>query len=215
MVGAVGCSTAAGTPSAQGSDSVAVRMVDMHEQAKASPSEQIRLYTTMAHLWSQHMEWTYATVIAFAEDSPALQASLNRLLQNQQDIGDAIEPFYGAAAADQLTALLTEHIEGAVPVLVAAKAGDSAALQTALDAWYANAEAIADFLASANPHWKQAEMRDMMQLHITQTVAYAGDALAGDFAGTIADYDIAEAHMHEMADILAAGLIKQFPQMFK
>ena len=102
-----------------------------------------------------------------------------------------------------------------MPVLTAAKAGDDAALQTALDAWYANAQAIGDFLAAANPHWKKADMEDMMRMHIDQTVAYASDALAGDYVQAIADYDLAEAHMYDMADMLSAGLVQQFPKMFR
>ena len=105
----------------------------------------------MRTLLGQHMEWTWATVLAFATDSPALKAELGRLLRNQTDIGNAIAPYYGQDAAKQLTALLTTHINQAVPVLTAAKAGDKAGLDKALSDWHANAEAIADFLAKANP----------------------------------------------------------------
>jgi hypothetical protein len=169
----------------------------------------------MAHLWGEHMEWTYATVIAFAEESPALTPTLNRLLENQVDIGNAIKPFYGDQAGDQLTALLKEHITDAVPVLTAAKAGDSAALKTAVAAWYANANQIGDFLAAANPNWNKTDMESMMQSHITQTIAYASDALTGDYTKAIADYGIAEQHMQEMGDMLSAGLIQQFPKNFR
>ncbi len=195
--------------------SMAVDTVGMSSHRPGAAARQIELYTTMSTLWAQHMEWTYATVIAFAEESPALGPTLDRLLQNQVDLGDAIRPFYGDQAGDRLTELLTEHIQDAVPVLTAAKAGDSDALAVAVDAWYANAEDIADFLASANPHWKAADMREMMRGHITQTIAYASDALAGDIATAIADYGIAEHHMQEMADMLSAGLIAQFPRQFR
>lgn len=215
VAGIAGGAAATAQPAVSGSRIGTLSMADMQHDGMSPTSKQISLYTGMAHLWGQHMEWTYATVVAFAQNSPALQASLSRLLQNQTDIGDAIEPFYGATAASRLTALLKVHIEDAVPVLTAAKAGDDAALQTALNAWYANAKDIADFLAAANPHWKKADMEQMMQTHITQTVAYAGDLLAGDYPKAIADYGLAEQHMDEMADMLSAGLILQFPQAFR
>ena len=61
-------------------------------------------------------------------------------------IGDAIKLFYGDEAGNKLTALLKEHILGAVDVLKAAKTGDKAKLGEANKTWYANADDIAAFL---------------------------------------------------------------------
>lgn len=171
----------------------------------------IALYSTMRSLWGQHMEWTYATVLAFATDGPELQPTIDRLLENQSDIGEAIATFYGPDAGDQLTELLTTHIEEAVPVLTAAKAGDKAALGKAVTAWYANARDIADFLAGANPGWERADLRQMMRGHIDQTITYASDVIGGDYAAAIRDYGVAESHMFEMADMLSHGIADQFP----
>lgn len=182
--------------------------------ATSKQSTRIALYTGMRTLWAQHMEWTYATVVAFAGSSPAVDPTIRRLLRNQADIGDAFATYYGPAAGHRLTDLLQTHIKDAVPVLTAAKAGDTAALDRAVAVWYANAQDIADFLAATNPHWKQADMRSMMHTHITQTIAYAADVLTGSDASAIDEYDAAEAHMTEMADMLSAGIIKQFPQAF-
>jgi malate synthase len=187
---------------------------DTQVVAAHDTNEQTALRVAMRSLWAQHMEWTYATVVAFASDSPALQATLTRLLRNQNDIGGAVTPYYGTEAGKKLTDLLRTHIEEAVPVLTAAKAGDKAGLTTAVDAWYANAREIADFLASANPNWKKGEMRQMMKTHITQTIGYASDVLGGNYASAIDNYDHAEAHMLEMADMLTAGLVEQFPDKF-
>jgi hypothetical protein len=169
----------------------------------------------MRTLWSQHMEWTWSTVVAFASDSPSLHADLDRLLRNQQDIGDAIAPYYGKDAAQQLADLLTTHINQAVPVLVAAKAGDQKALKRALKDWYANAKDIADFLAKANPdNWPKQALRDMLKGHIDQTTAYASDIIGGHYVDAIVEYDEAEAHMMHLSDTLARGIIAQFPEKF-
>ena len=94
-----------------------------HGRHNRHVSARIKLYTTMRSLWDQHMEWTWSTVVAFATDSPALPATLDRLLANQTDIGDTVGSFYGAKAGDQVTTLLETHINQAVPVLQAATAG--------------------------------------------------------------------------------------------
>ncbi|WP_077488693.1 hypothetical protein [Sinomonas mesophila] len=89
-------------------------------------------------------------------------------------------------------------------------------MEAATSAVYANADAIADFLSSANPkNWPQAEMRDMMKGHIDQTIVYATDELTGNYAHGIDVYDEAETHMLMLADDLSDGLIAQFPGAFR
>ncbi len=182
-----------------------------HDQADVT-EQAAALHAAMQDLWADHMQWTFATVDAFFHNADAVEPNLNRLLANQGDIGAAIVPFYGQEAGDQLTELLTAHINQAVPVLQAAQAGDDAALQAALDSWYANAQEIADFLSGANPdNWPQSATRPALEMHIDQTTAYAVDLLQGDYAKAIGDYDAAFDHMMELADILADGITAQFP----
>lgn len=185
--------------------------------AAAAPnvSAQTGLYAAMRQLWAQHMEWTYATVDAFFHDQKAVQPTLNRLLQNQRDIGAAISPYYGQDAGQKLTNLLLTHINDAVPVLKAAQAGNSADLNKATTAWYANAKQIADLLSSANPgNWPTSATEPMLKEHITQTIAYSVDLLKNNHAQAITDFDKAEQHMAMLADTLSKGIIAQFPNKF-
>jgi hypothetical protein len=110
--------------------------------------------------------------------------TLARLQQNQDDIGTAIVPYFGQAAGDQLAALLHEHISGAVTLVLAAKAGDTAGVAAAKTAWYANGQ------QTANPRfWSQDTMRDAMQTHLDQTLQEAVDRLQGNHAAEIQDYE--------------------------
>jgi hypothetical protein len=186
-----------------------------HNHPAQDTSAQLALHTNMRQLWVEHMEWTYATVAAFASGSDGLPATLDRLLRNQADIGGAVGRFYGADAGHALTGLLEDHINGAVPILVAARDGDTQALKSSVRDWYRNATDIADFLSDANPAWEKGVMRRMMAGHIDQTLAYATAQLQGDFAASIDAYGTAEEHMLHMADLLSDGLVAQFPQMFQ
>lgn len=175
----------------------------------------IALNQDMRTLWSDHMAWTLATVEAFFHNNGALTDNLNRLLQNQADIGAAIVPYYGQAAGDQLTALLTDHINLAVPVLTAAQDNDQTALNTAVTNWKANAKEIADFLTAANPdNWPASVTEPTMEHHIDQTIDYSVKILQNDHAGANEAYDHALEHMLELADILSEGIAKQFPDKF-
>lgn len=173
-----------------------------------------QLHEAMHTLWADHMQYTYATVDAFFNNTDALNSNLTRLLKNQEDIGNGIKPYYGEAAGDSLTSLLKAHINGAVPILTAVKNGTDPT--AAINDWYANAKLIGKFLESANPNnWKGTEMEDMMKTHIDQTIKYALDLHSKDYTNAIKDYDVAFAHMTEMmADMLSQGIAKQFPNKF-
>ena len=187
-----------------------------HAHARELTRAQVRFHDEMRKLWEDHVTWTRLAIVTFADGSAGFDATATRLLANQEDIGDAIEPFYGAAAADRLTALLKDHIAIAVEVLQAAKAGDDAAFEQANAAWYANADDIADFLAEANPRfWHRRVMRAAMKAHLDQTLTEASHELAGDYAASVADYDEVHHHILGMADLLSSGIIRAFPRRFR
>ena len=64
----------------------------------------------MRKLWEDHVTWTRVFLITPIAGLPDTERPTERLLQNQVDIGNAIKPFYGDEAGDQLTALLRDHI---------------------------------------------------------------------------------------------------------
>jgi hypothetical protein len=168
----------------------------------------------MRKLWEDHITWTRLFIVSAVAGLPDADAAAGRLLQNQADIGDALAPYYGKDAAAQLTELLREHILVAADLVGAAKANDTAAVGRHNDAWYANGDEIAAFLADANPAWKAEDMRRMMRGHLDQTLAEATARLTGDWAADIAEYDRIHVHILEMADALAAGIVEQFPDRF-
>lgn len=169
---------------------------------------------TMRHLWEDHAFWTRSYIISAVADLPDTQATAERLLQNQTDIGNAVAGFYGEEAGAALTELLREHILTAADLVAAAKAGDQDAVAKASEAWYANADEISAFLASANPAWPEDALKEMMKMHLDQTLVEATAQLTGDYATGIASYDEIVNHIHAMADALSGGIIAQFPDDF-
>jgi hypothetical protein len=187
-----------------------------HAAASVRTHKQLAFHDSMRKLWEDHITWTRLAIVSFAGGLPDLQATEDRLLANQKDIGDAIKPYYGRAAGKQLTKLLREHILGAVALLQAAKSGDNAAIAKASKAWYDNANEIADFLHAANPHrWGRKAMRKMMKEHLDETLKEATDRLNGRFAADIRDYEAVHRTILEMADMLSDGIMRQFPRRFR
>ena len=126
----------------------------------------------MRKLWEDHITWTRLYIVSATASLPDKDATAQRLLRNQADIGNAIKPFYGEAAGTKLTALLKDHITIAVEIIDAAMKGDAARKDDAVKRWSANADDIAAFLSGANPsNWPAADMKKMMRDHLDLTTA--------------------------------------------
>jgi hypothetical protein len=175
-------------------------------------------HDAMRKLWEDHIVWTRQYIVSAATETghlPDIDPTANRLLANQADIGNALRAFYGDAAGDKVTALLREHILTAARLIEAAKAGDTAAVKTASDDWYANAHEIAVALHDLNPRlWPLADLDAMMKDHLDLTLAEAVARLQGRYADDIAAYDRVHAEILAMADMLSDGIVAQFPARF-
>lgn len=170
----------------------------------------------MRKLWEDHITWTRLAIISLAADSPDTTPTVQRLLDNQVDIGNAIKPYYGDAAGSQLTSLLHDHIVIAAELITDAKAGDTAAFADAQTRWYDNANQIAQFLHDANPkNISLADMQAMMKTHLDLTLEEASDRLQRNFPGDIAAYDQVHNEILGMSDTIALGIIEQFPNSFR
>lgn len=179
--------------------------------APMSSADQPDLRTAMRTLWADHVIWTRGFIVAAVNDDPSAPAALARLLRNQEDIGNAIVPFYGPAAGARLTELLKEHITIAGDLVVAAKAGNSAAQADADRRWHANAADIATFLSGANPHWPRATLVSMLNTHLALTTQAAVARLQRNWNGDVTTFDRIFAQAMEMADALTDGIRAQFP----
>jgi hypothetical protein len=185
-----------------------------HEEMGSARMTEPQLREGMRKLWEDHVSYTaffYTAVINGGDDAGKLA---ERLLRNQDDIGNAIKPFYGDAAGNKLSALLRDHILVAADLVKAAKAGDAAAQDQATRRWYLNADELAAFLSSANPHWPRKTLEEMLHGHLAMTIDAVVAKLHKDTAGAIAAYDKGRAHMLMVADTLSSGIVKQFPKRF-
>jgi hypothetical protein len=152
--------------------------------------------------------------VAAVADDPSASSALDRLMRNQEELGHAIAPYYGAAAGAGLTELLKEHISIAGEVVGAAKAKDDAKLKDADARWHRNAEEIATFLSGANPNWSRADLVLMLNEHLALTTQEATLRLQQNWREDTAVFDRIYDQAMTMADALSDGVIRQFPARF-
>jgi hypothetical protein len=187
-----------------------------HEAKAAISKKELVLRQGMDKLWEDHVTWTRLAVISLTTDSPDTQATVGRLLQNQTHIGNAIKPFYGKAAGNQLTALLREHILIAADLIAVARKGDQEGIASEQARWTANADEIATLLSKANPRsWKPGPMKAMMRDHLRLTTNEVVARLQKNWAADVRAYDQIHVQILHMSDMLSDGLVKQFPSRFR
>jgi hypothetical protein len=174
----------------------------------------VELRLAMRKLWEDHITWTRMYIVSALAGLEDVDKVAERLLQNQEDLGNAVKPYYGEEAGTKLTKLLKEHIMIATEVVKAAQGGKAAELTKAQAKWAANGDEIAAFLSGANPHWPKPVLADMLRKHLEYTTAEVVCRLKKDWGGDIAAYDKGHVHMLMFADALTKGIIKQFPEKF-
>lgn len=166
-------------------------------------------------LWIDHFLWTRSFIVSDLSELEDKGQVLERLLKNQDDIGNSIKPYYGEEAGNKLSTLLREHIEPAGKVTDAAKSGDKDNLDKYNKLWYKNADEISDFLSAANPNYLKEELKDMLHKHLQFVTDQVVARLNKDWNADINSFDKGEDHMIMFADMLIDGIVKQFPEKFK
>jgi hypothetical protein len=185
-------------------------------QHKCITQSEVKFENDFRRLWVDHVLWTsnYITsaTTAGAEDQKDV---LERLLKNQEDIGNSIKPVYGEAAGNKLTDLLKEHIVIAGGIVEAAKSGNKAKLDQLNKDWFKNADDIAAFLSNANPNLKNEDLKKLLYTHLEMVADDLNASLKKDWQARIVSIDDGLTHIIMMADAISDAVVKQYPEKFK
>ncbi len=174
----------------------------------------VKLNQNLRALWEQHVYWTRLTVNSIVGRLPDEKETTARLLRNPTDFAEALEPLYGTDIANKFAKLLRDHLTIAAELVKTLQAGDSAAAANIQKRWYANAEAIADFLSRINPYWSKENWKSMLFEHLKLLTQEVMSRHTGNYMENVATNDRIESQALEMADVMTNGIIQQFPSAF-
>jgi len=171
------------------------------------------LHKALRDLWHGHVVATRDYALAVhAGDTSAADRAVAAVIANAQQISGAVAGFYGRDAGDALLKLLAGHWDGVKALTDAARAGDKAGVDHAVSDLVANGRMIAKFLAGANPNWTEGALEGALAMHAsdhrTQVDLMMSNAPA---AGQAREWTRMQQHMDMIADTLADGIARQFP----
>lgn len=181
--------------------------------ASAAAPAAPKLHAAMRELWHGHIVTTRDYDVAVHEGSQAnAKKAADAVVANAKQIANAVAGFYGKAAGDGLLKLLAGHWGGVKALTDATKAKNTAGEQKAMNDLAGNVTALAKFLAGANPNWSEATLEGALMMHVndhkTQIEEMMSNAPAAQQAKSWTEM---QHHMNMIADVLADGIAKQFP----
>ncbi|MGA2091490.1 MAG: glycosyltransferase [Endomicrobiales bacterium] len=182
----------------------------MHMSKKA-----VDLRLEMRELWQEHVIFTRHYIISALSDLEDTSTVAERLLTNQDDIGNIFTLYYGDIAGNQLTSLLRKHVKIVFDIVKEEKDGDNDALETSQSHLKSNAYEIAVFFTGANPNWKRKDMQNMLFKHDDLMSGEIAARLKKDWKTDIDTYDKDGENMLMFADYLTNGIVRQFSKKFQ
>jgi hypothetical protein len=167
----------------------------------------------MRSLWHGHIVATRDYALAVHAGNQADEKkSADAVVANAKQISNAVAGFYGQAAGDGLLKLLAGHWGGVKALTDTTKAGDTAGEQKAMNDLAANGTAIAKFLAGANPNWTEGALQGALMMHVNDHKTQLDEMMSNAPAAQQAkSWTEMQHHMNMIADVLADGIAKQFP----
>jgi len=210
----VACALVLGTGVAFAAPAVSAHQASPAMTAASAPATAPKLHAALRSLLHGHIVATrdYALAIHAGNDAKAKQAAAS-VVDNAKQIADAVAGFYGPAAGKQFLNLLAGHWGGVKALTDAAHAHDAAAEQKAMQDLANNGDQIAKFLGGANPNLPEQTVKGLWMMHVNdhkiQVDQMMSNAPAAEQAQT---WHHMENHANTIADALAGGIAKQFPQ---
>jgi hypothetical protein len=109
-------------PSTSATDSTAQRRSTTAQRGTSqSAIGRQAFHDRMRELWTDHVVYTRNFIVSATSALPDTAEVSQRLLRNQDEIGEAIKPYYGDAAGSQLASLLRSHVQLVAKAVTAAK----------------------------------------------------------------------------------------------
>jgi hypothetical protein len=194
---------------------------DDHEESSSNSSvvttdtKAAGLRALLNNLESEHVDLASAATRAGFDGDPSFQATAAALDKNSNALADAIGSVYGADARQKFYDIWNSHIGFFVNYTVAAKGGDQAGMDKAVQDLNGYVEAISDFLSKANPNLPKDAVAQLVTEHVGLLKQAVDKHGAKDYAGSYDAQSQARTQITtKIADTLAGAIVKQNPDKF-
>jgi hypothetical protein len=186
-----------------------------NNQSASTDTKAAGLRTLLNNLEAEHVDLASAATRAGFDGDPSFNATAASLSKNTDNLSNAVASVYGDEAGAKFKDIWASHIGFFVDYTVAAKAGDQAGMDKAVQNLNGYVEAISTFLSNANPNLPKDAVAQLVTEHVTLLKEAVDKHGAGDHAGSYDAQSRARVQITtQIADTLAGAIVKQKPENF-
>lgn len=182
------------------------------EKYKISKEQELK--TEIARLWVDNAIYTRQAILCLTDRLPGSQETLYRLMQNQEQMGEVFNKYYGRTLGDEFCQLLSSNTSLVVRIIRSKNDGDTNDLINSQKRMVKHYSDIVEFLVKINPHYNKKDLE--------KEIAYIVELMNKQIdyrMHSIYDYDIENfdkivSESIVFSNMLAEGIIKKYPKMF-
>lgn len=165
-------------------------------------------------LQQEHVSLAAAATRAGFDGSAGFQPAAGALDNNSKELASAVASVYGQEAGDTFYEIWNSHIGFFVDYTVAAKAGDMAGMDKAVQNLNGYVDGISTFFSEANPNLPKDAVAQLVGEHVGLLKAAVDNYGAGDINASYEKEREARAQISNIASAIAGAIVKQNPDKF-
>ncbi len=187
----------------------------MSQSSPNTNTKSAGLRALLNNLEAEHVDLASTATRAGFDGASSFAAAADSLGRNTDNLAAAIGSVYGAEAGAKFKQIWASHIGFFVDYTVAAKKGDKAGMDKAVQNLNGYVEAISSFLSGANPNLPKGAVAQLVTEHVGLLKEAVDTYGAGNFAGSFDAQSRARTQITtKIADTLAGAIVKQSPDKF-
>ena len=165
-------------------------------------------------LQQEHVALASAATRAGFDGSANFMPAAGSLDNNSKDLQAAVASVYGEEAGKTFYDIWNSHIGFFVDYTVAAKGGDTAGMEKAVQNLNGYVDGISTFFSEANPNLPKDAVAQLIGEHVGLLKAAVDTYGAGDIEGSYAKQREARAQIGTIANAISGAIVKQNPDKF-
>lgn len=171
------------------------------------------LQMKLRQLWGQQAILTRNVMLCIVDTLPGEVVAINLLVKNQDEIGEALIPYFGIENSEVITEFLYSNVNFSIEVFKAARV-DSVIAKDAFKKWHENSGKFCLFLKRISLKIPSGELKLILSSNIGLTFDELSSYVNGDLDSEKLIFEKVRNKFQQVADKMSNGIFEEFPEMF-